>query len=304
MTKLKILDGGTGSEIRRRGYNVPSHVNSIWSAQALIEHPEVIEQIHYDYIHAGANYITINNYALTQPILSRANILNKLEELTLLSIELANNAIKRSGKDIKIIGSLPPLETSYRSDLVINEKDMYENYKKISSILKNKVDIIICETMSSIIESKTALVAALESDTESWISWTLQGNRLNTLPSGESLKEAFEALNKIKPDAYLINCCAANFVTEGIKTLNTLTDKPIGGYANSVLVKVTKNSKNIARTIEKNPEEAQKMLSKNINEWDYSKEVKKWIKNGASIIGGCCSTTPNHIKEVSKINDQ
>ena len=190
MTKLKVLDGGTGSEIRRRGYNVPSHINSIWSAQALIENPEVIEQIHYDYIHAGANYITINNYALTQPILSRANILNKLEELTLLSIELANNAIKRSGKNIKLIGSLPPLETSYRSDLVINEKDMYEYYKIISSILKNKVDIILCETMSSIIESKTALIAALETNTESWVSWTLQGNRLNTLPSGELLNEA------------------------------------------------------------------------------------------------------------------
>ena len=43
MTKLKVLDGGTGSEIRRRGYNVPSHINSIWSAQALIENPEVID---------------------------------------------------------------------------------------------------------------------------------------------------------------------------------------------------------------------------------------------------------------------
>ena len=306
MTKLKVLDGGTGSEIRRRGYNVPSHINSIWSAQALIENPEVIEQIHYDYIHAGANYITINNYALTQPILSRANILNKLEELTLLSIELANNAIKRSGKNIKLIGSLPPLETSYRSDLVINEKDMYEYYKIISSILKNKVDIILCETMSSIIESKTALIAALETNTESWGSWTLQGNRLNTLPSGELLNEAFNALTNLKPDAYLINCCSANFVTEGIKTLNTLTDKPIGGYANSSLVRITKKTKdkNTSHIIEKNPEQAQRELSKNINEWDYSREVKKWVKNGASIIGGCCSTTPNHIKEISKINYQ
>ena len=94
MTETKILDGGTGSEIRRRGYDVPSHIKSIWSAQALIDNPEVVEQIHYDYIHAGANYITINNYALTQPILSRAKIKNKLKELTLLSIELAHNAKK------------------------------------------------------------------------------------------------------------------------------------------------------------------------------------------------------------------
>ena len=195
MTETKILDGGTGSEIRRRGYDVPSHIESIWSAQALIDNPEVVEQIHYDYIHAGANYITINNYALTQPILSRAKIKNKLKGLTLLSIELAHNAKKRSGKDVKIIGSLPPLETSYRADLVINEKEIYKNYKEIASILKNNVDVIICETMSSSIEAKIALNAALETNTESWISWTLHGNRLNVLPSGETLENAFNELN-------------------------------------------------------------------------------------------------------------
>ena len=55
--------------------------------------------------------------------------------------------------------------------------------------------------------------------------------------------------------------------------------------------------------MEKNPEQAQRSLSKNINEWDYSSEAKKWLKNGASIIGGCCSTTPNHIKEIKKITE-
>ena len=305
MNETKILDGGTGSEIRKRGYDVPSHIESIWSAQALIDNPEVVEQIHYDYIHAGANYITINNYTLTQPILSRAKIKNKLKELTLLSIELAHNAKKRSGKDVKIIGSLPPLETSYRADLVINEKEMYENYKEIASILKNNVDVIICETMSSSIEAKIALNAALETNTESWISWTLHGNRLNVLPSGETLENAFNELKAIEADAYLINCCGANFVTEGIKTLNNLTDKPIGGYANSVLVRVSKNTKvkDATYSMEKNPEQAQRSLSKNIDEWDYSSEAKKWLKNGASIIGGCCSTTPNHIKEIKKITD-
>ena len=205
---------------------------------------------------------------------------------------------------MKIIGSLPPLETSYRADLVINEKEMYENYKEIASILKNNVDVIICETMSSSIEAKIALNAALETNTESWISWTLHGNRLDVLPSGETLENAFNELKAIEADAYLINCCGANFVTEGIKTLNNLTDKPIGGYANSVLVRVSKNTKvkDATYSMEKNPEQAQRSLSKNIDEWDYSSEAKKWLKNGASIIGGCCSTTPNHIKEIKKNN--
>ena len=192
MSKIKILDGGTGAEIRRRGYEVPYHVDSIWSAQSLIDNPEVVEQIHYDYIHSGARYITINNYALTQPILSRAKIENRLIELTSLSIDLAISAKKRSNKDVKIIGSLPPLETSYMSDLVINEKDMLDNYRVIAGVLKNKVDIILCETMSSSIEANTAVKAGLETNLETWVSWTLQGSRSNTLPSGETIEQAFK----------------------------------------------------------------------------------------------------------------
>ena len=59
MENVKILDGGTGTEIKRRGYNVPSHIESIWSAQALIDNPDIVEDIHYDYICAGADYICL-----------------------------------------------------------------------------------------------------------------------------------------------------------------------------------------------------------------------------------------------------
>ena len=296
MGKIKILDGGTGVEIRRRGYEVPYFTESIWSAQSLIDNPEIVEQIHYDYINAGAEYITINNYSLTQPILSRAKIENRLTELTCLSIDLAINAKKRSKKDVKIIGSLPPLETSYRSDLVINKSDMLDKYRVIATILKNKVDVILCETMSSSIEAKTAVQAALETNSETWVSWTLQGSRANTLPSGESIEQAFNELKNIEPDAYLLNCCGANFVTDGMKILKNLTDKPIGGYANSSLVESINNT----TLVDSDPRMSQQNNSTPLNEWEYAKETYKWIENGANIIGGCCGTSPNHIKELNK----
>jgi homocysteine S-methyltransferase len=297
MGKIKILDGGTGVEIRRRGYEVPYFTESIWSAQSLIDNPEIVEQIHYDYINAGAEYITINNYSLTQPILSRAKIENRLTELTSLSIDLAINAKKRSKKDVKIIGSLPPLETSYRSDLVINKSDMLDNYRVIAAILENKVDVILCETMSSSIEAKTAVQAALETNSETWVSWTLQGSRSNTLPSGESIEQAFNELENVEPDAYLLNCCGANFVTDGMKILKNLTDKPIGGYANSSLVESINNT----TLVDSDPRISQQNNSTPLNEWEYANETYKWIENGATIIGGCCGTSPNHIKELNKI---
>ena len=120
MNNLIIGDGAMGTELRRRGVKVPSHVESIWSALALKEATSTIEEIHIDYIEAGSDYITTNNYAVTRPILSRANLDNELENLTIKSIEIARESISKTKKEnIKILGSLPPLETSYRVDLIL-----------------------------------------------------------------------------------------------------------------------------------------------------------------------------------------
>ena len=106
MKNLIIGDGAMGTELRRRGVEVPSHVESIWSALALKEATSTVEEIHIDYIEAGSDYITTNNYAVTRPILSRDNLDNELESLTIKSIEIAKAALsknkKRGRKNIRI----------------------------------------------------------------------------------------------------------------------------------------------------------------------------------------------------------
>ena len=296
MKDLIIGDGAMGTELRRRGVEVPSHVESIWSALALKEATSTVEEIHIDYIEAGSDYITINNYAVTRPILSRNNLDNELESLTIKSIEIAKEALlKTKRKDVKILGSLPPLETSYRADLILKEEEMNKQYSEIASILKDKVDIIICETMASALEAKCALKAALETNMPVWVSWTLHGDVRNTLPSGETVNQAFLALNGLEPDAYLINCCAANLVTPSIKALKELTDIPIGGYANAENIAFDTASSNL-----KLPEERHWNSAIEINEKAYLEEARLWIKEGASIVGGCCRTKPSYIKELSE----
>ena len=284
-----------GTELMRRGVKVPSHVESIWSALALKEAPDTVEKIHTDYIEAGSDYITINNYAVTRPILSRDNFDNELESLTIKSIEIAKAALSKTKReDVKILGSLPPLETSYRADLILKEEEMNKQYSEIANILKDKVDIIICETMASALEAKCALKAALETNMPVWVSWTLHGDVRNTLPSGETVNQAFTELNGLEPDAYLVNCCAANLVTPSIKALKELTDIPIGGYANAENVALDTENSNLKFAAERHWDSAIE-----INEKAYLEEAKLWIKEGASIVGGCCRTNPNYIKELS-----
>ena len=295
MKNLILGDGAMGTELRRRGVEVPSHVESIWSALALKEASSIVEEIHIDYIEAGSDYITTNNYAVTRPILSRDNLDNELESLTIKSIEIAKAALSKTKReDVKILGSLPPLETSYRADLILKEEEMNKQYSEIANILKGKVDIIICETMASALEAKCALKAALETDMPVWVSWTLHGDVRNTLPSGETVNQAFTELNGLEPDAYLVNCCAANLVTPSIKALKELTDIPIGGYANAENVALDTENSNLKFAAERHWDSAIE-----INEKAYLEEAKLWIKEGASIVGGCCRTKPSYIKELS-----
>ena len=293
MKKLLIGDGGMGSELRFRGVEVPSHTESIWSALALIENTADVKEIHLDYINAGAQFITANNYTVTRPILERANMGDRLEELTLLSLSIAKEAIEESGKDILLAASLPPLETSYRADLILDEIMMASQYDELAKILEGRCDIIICETMAHSTEAKIALSSIQNSNAEKWLSWTLHGNRCNTLPSGETIAEAFKQTSDLSCDAYLVNCCGANLVTESLKELKKLTNKPFGGYANSELIELSvDNTKEISA--ENNHWES----AITIDEETYTSEVSKWIDEGASIIAGCCRTRPSHIKDM------
>ena len=293
MKKLLIGDGGMGSELRFRGVEVPSHTESIWSALALIENTADVKEIHLDYINAGAQFITANNYTVTRPILERANMGDRLEELTLLSLSIAKEAIEESGKDILLAASLPPLETSYRADLILDEIMMASQYDELAKILEGRCDIIICETMSHSTEAKIALSSIQNSNAEKWLSWTLHGNRCNTLPSGETIAEAFKQTSDLSCDAYLVNCCGANLVTESLKELKKLTNKPLGGYANSELIELS-----VDNTKEVSAENNHWESAITIDEETYTSEVSKWIDEGASIIAGCCRTRPSHIKDM------
>ncbi len=295
--KITLIDGAMGTQIRARGYEVPSHHSSIWSAQALMDNPHIVKEIHKDYISAGAEIITTNNYAVTQNLLERENLGHRLEELTSLSIDIAKEAKKESGKNIKIAASLPPLDTSYRPDLVGDITSIEKKYMEIVDIVKDRVDLIIIETMSSSMEASGALSACAKADIEVWLGYTLQGIRKNILPSGENLIDAINKVKHFNISAYVINCSSANITTEAIKLLSNEIDKPFGGYANSVNVNQIIDGDDEVDNAENLQVENQQL----INALDYSVIVKNWIDDGATIVGGCCGTSPEHIKKISDL---
>jgi len=277
-----ILDGAMGTQLRARGVRVPNYKSSIWSAMALIEAKDAVRTLHMDYIEAGADVITANNYAVTRKLLARENLESRFPELTITAAKLAQQARDACKKpDVRIAGSVAPLNTSYRDDLVDSFDDNLEAYRETVSLLAPHVDILLCETMSTIQEASAAATAASETGKTVWVSWTLapEGGMLR---SGESLQSALAAVANLPVEAVLFNCSSGNAVDKSLPEMMSLTDLPVGVYANPVHHEPPGGEPEIIPTLPLNPDE-------------YAHMALAWIDGGARLIGGCCDTSPAHI---------
>lgn len=279
--EITILDGAMGTALRDRGVKIPDYKSSIWSALALLEAPDEVRRLHGDYIAAGADVITVNNYAVTRKLLAREGLEERLPELIQTACSLAEEARNQSSGCVKVAGSLPPLDTTYRSDLVGPFEDNLTAYREIASLLAPHVDIMQCETMTTADEARAAATAAAETGKTVWVSWTL-ANDGKTLRGGEDVGAALAALSDLPVGAHLFNCCATDPVTSALPGLIAATNKPTGAYCNPV-------------RSEPPGGEPEHIPSQPMSADEYADVAAGWIALGAKIVGGCCDTDPEYI---------
>lgn len=284
---ITILDGAMGTELRARGAAVPDYRNSAWSALALVHDPATVRQIHGDYIAAGADVITANNYAVVPKLLARAGLADRLEELVRLASRLALEARAASGRsDVRVAGSLPPLDTTYEPDLVAPEQELYETYLRIARVLAADVDFVIAETLTTVREAVAAARAAADCGLPVWVSWTL---RLDAplIRSGESLAQGIAALQSLPVAGYMVNCVPTALVPPALRLMRLATDRPLGAYANSC---------------EKAPDQAaiDRHAVSTLSPQEYVAASERWVEAGATWIGGCCDTSPAYVEALAK----
>lgn len=282
---LTILDGGMGGELIRRGV---AEATGIWSARPLIENPAAVEQVHRDYIAAGAQIITTNSYSTIPSYLGKAGLASRYVELTRLAAELARRAADASGTDARVAGALPPLSESYRADLVPPVEEAGPIYAQLAAALEPHVDLLLCETMSSAAEARTAALAATAAGAKRglpvYVAWTLDERPGRGLRSGESIAEALAAVADLDIAAYLFNCTAPAAIRAGMASLADLTDKPFGGYPNCFDIPAGWTLDNDV------PAQGRDMPPAG-----FVAEARCAIALGASMYGGCCHVGPEYI---------
>ncbi|MEO1163067.1 MAG: homocysteine S-methyltransferase family protein [Chloroflexota bacterium] len=291
--KPLLLDGSMGQEIVNRG---GKSKYGEWAVAALHENPDLVSDIHRDYISAGADVITTNTYSTTRTRLRHVELEDRFEELVQLAGKLAFDAREDSGKKgILIAASLGPLEASYINEFALSYEEMVAEFDELMRLLSPYVDIYLGETFSTIIEARAFLTAAQNHDKKVWVSYTLDDASNTHLRGQETLSDALGILNDFTPDAVLLNCCKPESIDERIDALKD-TGHAFGGYANGFVA--------VPDEWEDDGDVVMQIKSReDLSPQVYGSHVQRWIEAGATVVGGCCDIGPAHIAHLRKLID-
>jgi S-methylmethionine-dependent homocysteine/selenocysteine methylase len=297
-----LLDGGLGQELIHRG--MPDVEPSLWSANALTEAPDLVQEVHEDYLRAGADIITTNTYATPPERLSEAGLGDQVETLNCEAGRLAERARAAVGRDALIAGSLPPIRGSYRPDLVGEAEEIEPQYREQAGYVAPHVDIFLCETMSTPNEARAAVRGAASTGLPVLVSYTIADPSSPQdveprLRNGQSLEEAVEALSGLPVEGVLLNCSYPESISAAIPVLRGLTDWPVGAYANAFTdIPDGFDERADALDSDVKPEQREDLTPE-----AYGQHVKDWLSAGADIVGGCCEVGPDHIAYLRAIVD-
>ncbi len=292
----KILDGGVGQELLARGMKPKG---TLWSANALLEekYHQLLLDTHLDFIKAGAQVIVTATFTTRRLRLRDNNIEDKFEYLNTKAGEIAKKA-KDLNPHVLIAGGLPPQYLTYESD-TRTDNEIKENFYEQAKLLNPFVDFFYFDVLSSVRELKLAIEAIKEFEKPYLIGAHIsEGTRL---PSGEKISDIISKINHNNLLGIILACVSPESFEENLDEIKSL-GIPFGFKLNGF--KTTKPKLGYTSTFNKsksgNPHEFLGQR-KDLSASNMAHIVKKFKNAGATILGGCCETSPEHILEISKL---
>jgi S-methylmethionine-dependent homocysteine/selenocysteine methylase len=289
LTRLKkpepvLLDGATGTELTRRGVDTGL---PLWSANALLteEGARVLQQIHADYLAAGAEVITANTFRTHVRALVPSGNGQRALEFTRRAVEIARAAIAEAPGETPrfVAGSISTLEDCYRPDLVPPDDECRaEHSERVHHLIESGVDLLLLETFNTVREAVIAAKLATITGTPVIVSFVC--NPEGRILSGESLADAARQLLPLDVVALGVNCGPTPSLSAPLAELRTVCgpDFPLIAYGN---IGYTDEKAGWVNTDAEDPVV-------------YCQHAGLWP---ARIIGGCCGTTPSHISQLKAV---
>lgn len=298
MSTLRILDGGMSRELLRLGAQLKQPE---WSALALIDSPQIVRQVHEEFIAAGADVITTNSYALVPFHIGEERFAKEGAALIALSGQLAREAADAAGRPVTVAGGLPPIFGSYEPQN-FDPSRVQDYLSVLVENLSRYVDVWLGETLSLIAEGEAVRVAVEKTGKPFWISFTLADDAAQVagarpkLRSGETVADAALWAAGSGAEALLFNCARPEVMEAAVKVAAEAmrakgVSMPIGVYANAFDSDTDDSAAN----------EGLHETRKDLTDDAYSRFACRWADAGASMIGGCCGIGASHIHRLAGV---
>ena len=309
--EIIVLDGATGSEIARLGAEMNS---SAWCGVANKTHPDIVRQVHEEYIHAGADIVTANTFSTSRHILASAGLADETVSINTRAVELAREAVHNVSPErpIAVAGSMStmrawvPGTVSPDPRFLPTSEEEFNNYQEVAHTLaKSGVDLILMEMMSDIDRSSLAISAAMETGLPVWIgtsctlsddgsvsAWNQHSEEPATRLSPDHLRAEdksydtlIEAMLPFQPQVMGVMHSTIETTNAGLQTLYEHWQGPIMAYPET-------------------SSEVRKGISEQVEPSSFASHCHDWVETGVQIIGGCCGTTIEHIRTmVDELSD-
>ena len=296
---IKIMDGGMGQLLLEKGM---ISKGTLWSAGALVDdkYHDLLIDCHLSYINSGADVIVTNTFSCRKFRLKENNIEDQFKYLNKKACELAIQAKQISKKNVLIAGSLPSQRDTYVSD-VRSDYEIENDITEQTEILSEYVDFFYLDVVSSIKEIKIA--SKIANDLKKNVVVGVHTKKDGKLPSGENLQNLLN--NGINENCIgiIFACVSPEIAEKSIRIINEYKI-PFGVKVNLWKIEEPTPIKtfNTAKPQEigTNPNISFGKRD-DITNKDFYEFSKKIIGMGATILGGCCETNPQHIQEISKL---
>ena len=294
--KTRILDGGMGQELLARGMEANG---TLWSANALLQekYHKLLLDTHLDFIKSGAEIIVTTTFTTRRMRLRDNDVEDKFEYLNTKAGEIAKKA-KDLNPHVLVAGGLPPQYLTYEADTRAAD-EIKENFYDQAKLLNPFIDFFYFDVLSSVREFKLA-IEAIESFNKPYLVGAHISEGIK-LPSGESISAIITDIDHKNLLGLILSCVSPENYEENLNEIKSLgipfgfklngfvTTKPESGYTNTFNKSKTGNPIDFLGHREDLTPEKMALIA------------KKFKSAGATILGGCCETRPNHIREMARL---
>ena len=286
--EILLLDGGTGTELERRG--VPMN-SAAWCGTAALEHQDAIRDLHEDYIRAGADAIITNTFATHRPLLEAAGLGDQVAVIVRRAVEAALEARERAGcPGVLVAGSMSTMPANNIQGGYPPDDEQMAAYREQCGLLAEAgVDVIALEMMQFHERAVLAFRAARETGLPVWLGVSARKDPDSGAITpfnwpDESFEELLDTLVPLGPSIVHVMHSEIAAVPEAVAMVQNRWDGPVGVYPESGYF--TMPNWNFVDVIDPA---------------DLLEEARGWVAAGVQIVGGCCGLGPEHIRALGAL---